>query len=404
MKKRLFLLVIVVLVGFALPGCMGSTDINNLAMVMAVAIDKGSSPGMVKLTAQIVRPADAVGQTGAPAGGTGEPIWTASAEGKSLFEAIRNLNRFASRKVYWAHNNVIVISAAIATQGIQDIVDFFARNHELRMRTWVVITSQEASEIVTAKTGLQVIPGESIDQLMRYSRVVAEAPKIDMRQLLADYLSPTNEVILPRVELKQRGDTAQSKHEFGTSPQVELAGTAYFHGDRLAGWLTPQQSQGLLWFVEPPQSRLMVVACPDDVQKKVTLEIKNSHFSVIPKLNQAGMTFQLVLKGTADMVESQCAMEKSNTMLMHKLEQEAENKLAANLLDVVHLEQKQHVDFLQLGQTFRQKYPAEWTQMHADGQWIQRLSMAQIQLSKVHIHIHSPVLLQTPTRKGALPQ
>lgn len=64
MKRNRLLLVAVLVSCFFVSGCFGSTDINDLALVMAVGIDKGDQPGTVKVTAQIARPGDVVGKQG----------------------------------------------------------------------------------------------------------------------------------------------------------------------------------------------------------------------------------------------------------------------------------------------------------------------------------------------------
>lgn len=175
MRKMLWVTLMIFVV-FSLTGCLGKREINDLAMVMAVGIDKGEN-GQVKITTQIVRPADSRGSTGAPSGQTGDPIWSATAESETLFDAIRNLSTFSSRRVFWAHNYAIVINEDYAREGIGDVVDFFTRNPELRMRTWVMVTPDEASKLVSTITGLEVIPGEALNKLFRYNRISVQAPR-----------------------------------------------------------------------------------------------------------------------------------------------------------------------------------------------------------------------------------
>ena len=185
-----------------LSGCLGREEIDDLAMVMSVGIDKDNN-GKVLVTTQVARPADARGNAGA-GGGTGEPIWTAVGEGNTIFEGIRNLARFASRRVYWGHNMVIVMSEEVARDGIVDIIDFFTRNNELRMRTWIVVAEGKANEIISTKTGLEVIPGNSIDLLFRFSPIIAEAPKSNVMSLAAGYVGEHVEPYLATVRLKAR--------------------------------------------------------------------------------------------------------------------------------------------------------------------------------------------------------
>lgn len=384
---------------FMLTGCFGREDINNLAMVMAVGIDEGKKPGTVLVTAQIARPSDAVGQTGAPVGGTGKPIWTAASEGRSIFEAMRNLDRFSSRRVYWAHNKVIVLSEAVARSGITDVIDFFTRNHELRMRTWVVVTKRRASDIVAAKTGLQVIPGDSIDRLFHYSAYTSEAPPVDMRLLQATFLHPTSQVVLPCVTFVMRGLPPQKKEEFGTSPQVELSGAAYFQGEHLAGFLTIPQTRGALWFIHHETSREVVVPCPDHPHSWATLEMRGHSFTLTPVLTGKQVHFIIRLKASLDLVEADCEQAASNQVLMQQLEGEARMKLASEVLAVLAVAKRTHSDFLRLGERVEDRYPGEWRTLQTI--WPQLLSQAHFQIH-VKVAIKSPVLLAIPTKPGSV--
>lgn len=384
-----------------LSGCFNSADINDLALVMAVGLDKGEEPGTVTVTAQVARPADVVGQTGAPSAGTDGPIWTASATGHSIFEAMRNLSRYSSRRVYWAHNKVIVISEDLAkTDGINDIIDFFTRNHELRMRTWVVVTPEKASEIVATKTGLEVVPGTSVERLFQYSRLVAEAPKVDMRTLQANYLSSGAEVVLPIVQTKPRGiSQSEDATGFKSTPQVELSGTAYFEGDKLKGVLSPKQSRALMWFLSPPESRVIVLPCPNDGRSNASLEMTSHHFQVIPAYENGRVGFHVLLKADFDMVELGCRTRQNQKVIMTGLEREVQDRLAAEIKDIIHVSQANRADFLGLGEKFQDKYPLEWLAL--EPKWADALSSARVSVTS-KVRIHSPVLLQTPTAPGTM--
>jgi len=153
----------------ALGGCWSARELNKLAIVMAVGIDKADEPGRYLVTAQIARPgtaASGVGGAGATAGGGDETVHTTYADGDTLFAAIRNLAQFASRRIYWAHNNVVVIGEDVAREDITPVLDFFARNPELRLRAWLAIARDTtAREIVSAKTGIESVPANSLAAL-----------------------------------------------------------------------------------------------------------------------------------------------------------------------------------------------------------------------------------------------
>lgn len=195
MKRHLKWSLLLILI-LLLSGCAGKRELNDLALVMAVGIDKGEGENAFKVTAQIARPADARGQTGAPSGQTGEPIFIIVGQGESLFDAIRDLSSFTTRNVFWAHNQVIVINEDLAKEGIAQVIDFFTRNPELRMRTWVVITPEKASTLVSTVTGLELIPGEALNKLFRYGEISNVAPNSQIMDVQAAYLSQSSQPII----------------------------------------------------------------------------------------------------------------------------------------------------------------------------------------------------------------
>lgn len=398
MKNKCFHLIICILCCSLLAGCLGKMEINDLALVMAVGIDEGEKPGTFKVTAEIARPGDARGSTGAPTGQTGEPIYSIVADGKSIFEAIRNLARFSSRRIFWAHNYIIVINEDLAKKGIHEIIDFFSRNHELRMRTWVVVTPEKAGTLVSTITGMDVIPGQSMDKLFRYSDIVAEAPKTDLMTLQAAYLSHTTHPILARVVLKKRGVSNKKPEEFGSIDQVELSGTGVFHKDQLVGVLSPKQTRGLLWFVEPVQSSIVPVPCPDDPKKVITLELRDQSFQLIPHYEKGKVSFDAHLTTYGDMVEVGCTIPVEQQKLMRMMEDKLEAELKKEIEEVIRLAQKKYKsDFMEFGKVFQNRYPYEWKELNKH--WDEEFGRAQVNVV-VKAELNSPVLLEQQLRSG----
>ncbi|TBL80820.1 Ger(x)C family spore germination protein [Paenibacillus thalictri] len=356
--KRHTVLVVILLAAWLLTACTGLRQINQLAIVTAVGLDVGEQPGSVKLSVQIVRPADARGQTGAPAGGTGEPIYSVSAEGKTIFEAIRNLGRFTSRRVYWAHNFLIVMHEDYARRGIADMVDFFTRNHELRMNTWVAVTSDKPEELISTVTGLEVVPGEAVDRLFRDNHVVGLAPGTNMMNLEEAFLSLSTEPVIARLQLKDRGISNKKPEEHGSIKQVELAGAAAFKRDKMIGWLSPKETRGLLFFLEKLDRGVEVVSCSNS-KEKLTVEFNNADLKVTPLYRNQKPQFQIRLTARADVVESGCDVPLEG--IRTHIEEQVEQRLKSKIEDVLNKAQRQyHSDFLKLGDVFRNKYPVEW--------------------------------------------
>ena len=400
-KKLVIFSIVITLLSFFITGCANSNkvEINDLALVMVVGIDKGEeNPNNILVTVQVALPANARGSTGSPTGtGLGEPIWTATGEGKSIFEAIRNIGRYSSRRLFWAHNQAIIISEEFARkEGITDIIDFFTRNNQLRMRTWVLVTPKKAKDLVATKTGLEVIPGESLDKLFRYNEIIAEAPKTDMRLLTAAYMSESSHPVLAKVDIKDRGISSEKAGEFGSTPQVELSGTAVFNRAKMIGWLNTKESRGLLCFIEGFDSAVIPLECPSDRTKPVSVELKDNQFKVTPHYENGKVSFDINVTTYGELVELGCSTNYENSVIMAKLEEQLRKELKSNIRDVIKKAQKEYkIDFIKLGETFNNRYPSEWKQLR--DQWEEIFPTIDVAIN-VDAKIKSGSLLENPTR------
>ncbi|WP_235988929.1 Ger(x)C family spore germination protein [Aquibacillus kalidii] len=384
-----------------LTSCVGKREIDDLAMVMGVGLDLVEAENgeqHVKVTAQIARPADARGQTGAPSGQTGEPIWTISATDKSIFGAIRKLGSASSRRIFWAHSYVIVINEDLAKNGIKDIIDFFIRNPELRMRTWVAVTPDNASELVSSLTGLEVIPGQSIDGLFRYSKITRSAPRTQMIDLHAAYLSDSTELYLARLKLESNEISNKQPEQGEKQKNITLAGTGVFKGDKLIGTLSAKETRSLLLFVEDVKSGVGIVKCQDDESKFSTFELVHETLKVTPDYKNGKPEFTLTVRTTAKLVETDCTIGFDDDDKIAELETDIENELKSDVTNMLDKVQNEFgVDILEAGNVFNNEHPSEWKELRNN--WNSHFEKAAIHLN-MDVKLKSGALLFKPTTSG----
>lgn len=384
--------IILLLLVIVLTGCLGNEEINDLALVMAVGLDKGEK-GEVIITTQVARPAEVRGE----AGGSGEPIWTATAEGKTIFEAIRNLAKFASKRVYWGHNMIIVVSEDVAKDGIVDVLDFFTRNNELRMRTWIVVSEGSASEIVAVKTGLDVIPGLAIERLFRYSPIVAEAPRSNVMSLAKGYVGENVNPYLGMVKLRSRGIDEKKPNEFGSIPQVELTGTAIFRDDKMVGKLNSRESHSFLWFTESVENPIIPINCPK-VDGNVSIELRENKFSLKPIYKDGIVSFEAFVKTEPHLVELGCPTELEHSEIMGNLETDIEAYIKQDFeMLLAKLQKDLKVDAIRLGRTFQGKFPQHWDEIKDD--WDEMFQEVDVNIT-IEVELDNPQLLENPTRRS----
>jgi spore germination protein KC len=381
-----------------LTSCVGKRELNELALVMAVGIDKGEKENSFKVTAQIARPSDARGQTGAPSGQTGEPILTIVGEGKSLFDAIRDLSSFTTRNVFWAHNQVIVINEELAKDGIAQVIDFFTRNPELRMRTWVVITPEKASTLVSTVTGLELIPGEAVNRLFRYGEISNVAPNTQIKDVQAAYLSQSSQPIIARVTLKEVMISNKKPEKGPTIKQVDLAGAGVFQEDRLVGILKPEETRALMLFTQSLSSGVVTTSCPSKPERSISVELKEQVFQVTPHLKNGQISFTSEFDSLGMVVEAGCPFSIDDQKQVTELEKAVEKKLKKEINATLNkLQTEYKTDVLELGKVFHNEYPGYWQQIADD--WEEVFPTVDIEVS-VNVEVKDSVLLWEETNSG----
>lgn len=257
-------------------GCWDLREMNQLALVMAVGVDKADTPGRVQVTVQIARPS-ARGKGSGSENGGGQSVYIATADGDTLFGAIRNLAQFTSRRIMWAHNNVVVIGESLAREDITPVIDFFTRNQELRMRTWIAVArGTEARTIIATATGMEDIPANSISALLRYSQLPGESARSEVADVTHAFFAKDLNPIMATLVLRPRGlkPSAQPAEE-EPGMQAVLAGTAIINKTHLAGFVERETGRGLLWVRGQMRNAVLTIPCPKGKLGTMAVEIRS---------------------------------------------------------------------------------------------------------------------------------
>ena len=158
MSKSKMMLLFLVLTSLLLSGCWSKRELNELGIVVALGIDKVDDDYEVSI--QVVDPSEISSKQ--PSSGR-SPVVTYHAKGKSVFEAIRRMTTLTPRKPYFSHLQIVVIGEELAKEGLNEPLDFIARDHEFR-NDFDVIVSHEATakEVLNVLTPIEKMPANKL--------------------------------------------------------------------------------------------------------------------------------------------------------------------------------------------------------------------------------------------------
>lgn len=234
MKKMIFIIPII----FLLTGCYNYREINELAIVSGVSISKVGDE--IELTTEVINP-----KKEQDASSGEEPefiIYTSRA--KSVQEAIRKMIKESPRKMYGAHIEILVIDEGIAREYLMDILDFFARDPEIRSEFKVLVGKSD--DVLKITTPLEKISSENIqNSLENNNKYLGFANVVTYHELISNVLNPNIELVLPVLSMKGNVNSGEDKENItdtlvNATPIID--GMAIFQNNKLKGYLNEEEA------------------------------------------------------------------------------------------------------------------------------------------------------------------
>lgn len=187
----IFILVLVITLILAFSSSYTSFSIDNLAYVIAIGLDKGSSNNNLQVTFQIAKPS-AISETG-PSGDTDTYIIN-SVETSSISTAINLMNSYIGKELNLSHCKLIVFSEELAIEGISEEVYTLMNNLQIRPYTNMVISKTEAKNYIeNSKPNLESLPSKYYQIFPNSSRYTGYTSNATIGEFFNQMISETSE-------------------------------------------------------------------------------------------------------------------------------------------------------------------------------------------------------------------
>lgn len=172
MKK--ILLIIICL--FCLTGCNSYIELNDLAIINAIGIEKNNDKWHLLVT--LIEGYDDKSL---------EPTTTLEEiEGNNLLELIDDLSYKLSKKIYMSHLELLIINESVKQQELETIINYFLNNNETREDFLVVQTNN-------LKTILEKTKFQEINNLIKNNeRETSKTIYTTMYDVINNFFQKTN--------------------------------------------------------------------------------------------------------------------------------------------------------------------------------------------------------------------
>ncbi|MBE7064308.1 MAG: Ger(x)C family spore germination protein [Ruminococcaceae bacterium] len=353
-KLVVVLLLITVMVSFT--GCWDNRELNELAIVMGIALDKTDS-GELKVTAQVARCNSEQNSSGGDSMGAYSNLVY---EDSDLFEIIRKMTTISNRQLYNSHTEVVLFSSDVAKGGVRDYIDYLVRDNEFRYTMWLAVAEGKASEIFDATTYYDDMPATELSQLID----MQEINSLNVRITLLDYIKSMAEessaTLLPLVKIEKNEDSkgAEGSEEQKETSSIKLTGAAVIKKDEMIGTIDPSAVRGYLWIRDEEESSVIVT---ENENGSADIEVLNSKGDFDVSISKEG-ALKVKVKVDADCVVGMIkgSHEKDEKKLKKLLENDCKAVIDEEIRKVFDESKRLDADFIGIANQLNQINSKKW--------------------------------------------
>ncbi|MGE5582749.1 MAG: Ger(x)C family spore germination protein [Bacillota bacterium] len=410
---------------FLFNGCWDRQEVESLALVQVLGIDKGPGGKGLTITFMIaIPPKIAGGDSGNPAGGGGggsdTGTFIVSMDSPTIYEGFNLINTTVNRDITLLQNSAIIFSEDLAKKGLRKWIDNLARFRQIRRTNLIFICKGKAADVMNIKPRLEKNPSEYFIDLAIESRRTGMFPYVTLHDFLNAYEAYAQESFAPYLAKYKRkepgaeeaaggvgagaGKPGQgSPSGQGAKPEaktenVRIEGTAVFKRDKMAGTLDLYESQVLQLLTNQFREAILTVPDPRKKDYKVVIRLMGSKPAKVKYLPRKGEHFFKVdLRLEADLVSIQSGIDYTEPNLELVLAKHIARILKKRITKVISKVQQQYdSDVFGFGTQVRKKFltTKEWH----DYYWPDKFKDARFQIGvkvairRVGVQFHPPAI------------
>jgi len=290
-----------------------------------------------------------------------------------MFDAARNIQTHSDKTIFWGHTDYYLIGEEAARDNIAKYIDFFTRDHELRIESKVyVVKGSTAKDLIEQFNQTNYYIHDKLKSLGQSSKLLSNSREMKIHELMRFIDVHHASARVPCIYLKNRavGDGKQTK-------DIENYGYAIFSNLKLVGFIDKGISRGLNLITNDVESSVVVVK--DLTGQDVSLEIIDSNTEVIPFFNGDNLeSITLKTKVTSNIGELQSQIDFTGEESISYIESQQSEILKKEMEKVLEEVLDFQSDCLEICDGIRLKRPLKWHKI--ENHWMQILPNIKIDI------------------------
>ncbi|WP_424765840.1 Ger(x)C family spore germination protein [Paenibacillus sp. sgz302251] len=381
-------LVMLLLCCLLVSGCWNRVELNEIGIVSASSIDWQN--GKWQLSYQVVIPQAISNQS--PSSGGGVAVNVFSTTGDNFRMATSRASQETSRQLYFGHNQIIIIGEEAARKGLDQLFDVYLRNSDSRETVGVFLAKGNARRMLEQLIPLEKIPGTAIQRMMANEEKNSSAfRQMTMYQVVLDLLGASQATGVPSLTVggtTESMDHGDKLNRTNTPSKVRLHDLGLIQKDKLVGWITRNESQGVMWLADHIKRTTVSFACERDENKlkESSIRIISAKTKLRPERSGDKWTMYVHTMAKGQLLEYNCDGDLSKPQEVEKIEGKIEKEIQAGMALGWEAVRKHRADVVGFGNVIHNKYPKLWHKMEDD--WPQLFSQMEVKIT-VEVKLHA---------------
>ena len=352
--KKFVLIIITLFILLISSGCYNYKEINDMAIVSSIGIDKDNKNDKYIVSAQIMNSKESEDSEDSQ-------ITVYTKEGDTVHEALRNITLKSPRKLYGNHLSKIVLSEEVAKEGIDNILDIFNRITEVRNEFIITIVKEDkASDVLKVLTTTESIPAEYVKLSLKIADKTSGltyATKLD--EFISLYLKKGIDPVVPVLKIdkkEKKGTTINNITTTNPISKIVIEDLAVTNKGKLETYLKNEEVIGYNFLRNQIQKMIIPVKCDDENNYASISILKNKTKSNTEKKdNKYIINFNI--NSEAIITEYNCRKDLTDEKVIKELEKDTEKKIKRYIKKSLNKQKETKGKFLGLERIIYLDYP-----------------------------------------------
>ena len=416
MVKKVLLLNIFVIIALVITGCWNARELNALGIALIMGIDFENDK--VLLTAEVIEPVPAKQKSSM---GKGTAVTYVQGIGDNIFDAFRDITLKFDRKLYIAHNKVIIFGEEFAKKASVNDIDLLVRDHEQRETAYLLVAKEsKAYEVMGIAAGLEEVPGNYVLKLVENFKYNPKSININLAEYLKYFYDAGRQPVLGIIEKKKKMQINKlEKTASDKEYELTILGAAAFNKEKLVGYLNGVETKGFNFIMGRVKTGILTFPTPNtsvdrsstptpsvesDIRSKNPTKIYMSTMDIIKLKTKKDVEIiddniilktKIKLRGSLEELSGDIDISKEeNIKIVEKACSEEIKRGVSNTLIKAQKEFKS--DIFGFGSEFHRKYPKEWHKIKDN--WNEIFAEADFHV-EVETNVIRTGLINTPMSK-----